>query len=143
MIFCQSEMQESDTVETRPLKRIRYTKGDDTVADASSNHEEIDNDDIGPSENERKSHSSGYGCQITTRRGCWTAEEDRVLTKAVLLYEGKGSKGSVDWGSVCVYMGGTRSYDQCRSRWSRTLKPRKVWIYEAVYLNKIFSLLYM
>lgn len=135
-------MQESDTVETRPFKRIRYTKGDDTVADASSSnhHKEIDNNDIEPSENEK---SPGNSCQITTRRGCWTAEEDRALTKAVLLYEGKGSKGSVDWGSVCVYMGGTRSYDQCRSRWSRTLKPRKVWIYKAAYLNKIFSLLYM
>jgi hypothetical protein len=55
----------------------------------------------------------------------WAADEDERLTEAVALYEGKGRGGATDWGRVCEYVGGDRTYDQCRIRWTGGFKvPR-------------------
>jgi hypothetical protein len=55
----------------------------------------------------------------------WSAAEDERLTEAVALYQGKGRGGATDWGRVCEYVGGDRTYDQCRIRWNGGFKvPR-------------------
>lgn len=59
------------------------------------------------------------------KTGPWVAEEDERLIEAVALYEGQGRGGAVDWGKVCEYMGGDRTYDQCRVRWNGVLKVFK------------------
>jgi hypothetical protein len=59
------------------------------------------------------------------KTGPWVAEEDERLIEAVSLYEGQGRGGAVDWGKVCEYMGGERTYDQCRVRWNGVLKVFK------------------
>lgn len=59
------------------------------------------------------------------KTGPWVAEEDERLIEAVALYEGQGRGGAVDWGKVCDYMGGERTYDQCRVRWNGVLKVFK------------------
>jgi hypothetical protein len=59
------------------------------------------------------------------KTGPWVAEEDERLIEAVALYEGQGRGGAVDWGRVCEYMGGDRTYDQCRVRWNGVLKVFK------------------
>lgn len=59
------------------------------------------------------------------KTGPWVAEEDERLIEAVALYEGQGRGGAVDWGKVCEYMGGERTYDQCRVRWNGVLKVFK------------------
>jgi hypothetical protein len=60
------------------------------------------------------------------KTGPWVPEEDDRLIEAVALYEGQGRGGAVDWGRVCEYMGGDRTYDQCRIRWNGVLKVLRV-----------------
>lgn len=56
------------------------------------------------------------------RTGQWSADEDDRLIEAVSLFDGQGRGGAIDWGRVCEYMGGDRTYDQCRVRWNGVLK---------------------
>ncbi len=44
------------------------------------------------------------------------------MREAVALYRGQGQGGGVNWVKVSSYMGGTRSYQQCRMRWHNVLK---------------------
>jgi hypothetical protein len=60
------------------------------------------------------------------KTGPWVPEEDDRLIEAVALYEGQGRGGAVDWGRVCEFMGGDRTYDQCRIRWNGVLKVLRV-----------------
>jgi hypothetical protein len=54
----------------------------------------------------------------------WSPEEDERLLEAIVLYEGQGLRGAVDWGRVCEFMGEDRTAQQCCHRWSGVLKHR-------------------
>jgi hypothetical protein len=60
------------------------------------------------------------------KTGPWLPDEDERLIEAVALYEGQGRGGAVDWGRVCEFMGGYRTYDQCRIRWNGVLKVLRI-----------------
>jgi hypothetical protein len=50
-----------------------------------------------------------------------------LLLEAVGLYEAQGKGRFVDWGKVVVFLkerGYVRSYEQCKQKWNKTLKPK-------------------
>jgi alkylated DNA nucleotide flippase Atl1 len=53
----------------------------------------------------------------------WTEEEDNRLKEAVLMYEGQGLRGGVDWGRVASTLKGTRTQQQYCTRWNRVSWP--------------------
>lgn len=62
----------------------------------------------------------------TNKNSPWLPEEDERLLEAVLLYDGQGLRGAVDWSRVSEFMGGDRTAQQCCHRWSGVLKHRGV-----------------
>eukprot|EP00602_Paraphysomonas_sp_CaronLab_P010264 CAMPEP_0185020676 /NCGR_PEP_ID=MMETSP1103-20130426/3312_1 /TAXON_ID=36769 /ORGANISM="Paraphysomonas bandaiensis, Strain Caron Lab Isolate" /LENGTH=314 /DNA_ID=CAMNT_0027551719 /DNA_START=99 /DNA_END=1043 /DNA_ORIENTATION=- len=61
-------------------------------------------------------------CTEPVKTSKFTAEEDEVLRSAVAECDGKGPRGGLDWIKVSELMGKTRSPEQCRLRWSKTLR---------------------
>ena len=59
---------------------------------------------------------------VGARVGAWLPHEDEQLLEAVELFNGRGRGGAVDWGRVVEYLGGRRTCDQCRVRWTGVLQ---------------------
>ncbi len=53
------------------------------------------------------------------------SKQDVKLREAVALYKGQGKGRGVNWEKVCSHMGGTRSSNQCNSRWHFRLKRKR------------------
>jgi len=54
---------------------------------------------------------------------CFTdVMQDDNLRRAISECDGKGPRGGLDWVKVSELMGKTRSPEQCRLRWSKTLR---------------------
>ena len=55
----------------------------------------------------------------------WSEADDQKLTDAVMLFQGEGRGGTVDWVKVCDYMADGRTREQHSGRWNGVLKHRE------------------
>jgi hypothetical protein len=55
---------------------------------------------------------------------CLFYVQEDILSEAAKLYDGLNVAGGPNWSLVSDYMNGTRSKDQCASRWYATLRCR-------------------
>lgn len=52
----------------------------------------------------------------------WSEEEDEKLRDAVVIFQGQGLRGGVDWGKVAEHLENARTSQQYCTRWNRVLK---------------------
>jgi hypothetical protein len=65
-------------------------------------------------------HRLGSNSGLNTSE--WSEEEDERLRDAVIIFQGQGLRGGVDWGKVSEHLGNGRTSQQYCTRWNRVLK---------------------